>query len=199
MTQVQVQKLKKYLAFRDYLKNNPLILENYPRLKEPVRLFLEQLHHIIKSFETMKTIEGESGAYSQIRDELINSTIYVSRKITTYSLLEELTDIQGVFCYTREELINSDDEKLLKKAKTLLDYCKLYKLDIEYSGIEHSSIVTLTNAIEHFYLLIENIVLDKQIEMQQPAAELDSFRIADEIFENDLFDLHNTLIEKPIH
>lgn len=198
MTQDQLQKLKKYIAFRDLVNNDPLILDNYPHLKPSVQLFLEQLQYILNTSVTMETKESTFISFAKAREELIDSIIFVSRKITAYSLLEEITDIQGVFCYSKDELIISDNEKLITYARALRDYIKLQKIDLDCFGIEQPSLDILINAIEYFNMCMDNVLLDNQIVKYQTVNQSELFTVIDAVFESKLVDLPQPISAKPL-
>jgi hypothetical protein len=88
--------------------------------------------------------------YAWLRNELAKTTVVFSRKITSFALLEELTDIQGLFCYSFEELFLYTDGRLLVTSRLVLAKTKEYLVNIREYGISHTAISNFQNIIDQF-------------------------------------------------
>ena len=87
---------------------------------------------------------------SLLRGELAKTILLFSRKITAFALLEELTDLQGVFCYSYEELFLASDDKLLDISNLILKKTQEYLTGIAEYGISDFTISGFQKTIDQF-------------------------------------------------
>lgn len=197
MQLIQEQKLLKYLSFRDYISQNPLVLEAHKHLISDYNSFLINLNIILKTKEMIDDSNKSDNIYIILREDLIKTTLSVSRKVTAYLLLEEMTEYQGLFCYTYDELAQGNDDTLLKKSGNLFSFIsKWYKELAEYS-INDSLKNKFHDLLEQFSLVIENKRLNEKIEIQKSDHFTQLFRETDEIFEKKLTKLSESILSRP--
>lgn len=153
MTQAQEIQLTAYIAFEENIIHLPGILDKYPYIRPYFDIFSQQLQLILKNKLMLEESEKISNHYSLIRNELAKIIILFSRKITAFALLEELTELQGIFCYSYEELFLASDDKLLDISKIILRKTQEYIGDIVEYGINDSSISGFQNTIDQFIAL----------------------------------------------
>jgi hypothetical protein len=198
MTQLQEHKLEKYLSFREYLNQNPLALEQYPLLKPHYETFLNYLNLILKTKETMEESIKYTCNSKLLKEDLIKVVLSISRKVTAYSLLEELTDIQGMFCYTYEELSQATDEKILKKCQNILQFILKYNKELIDYGIDANLEKNLRDLTDQFHLVLEtkNIYTDTSVASNEHFTYL--INETDEIFEKKLVPISNGIVANPL-
>jgi hypothetical protein len=198
MTQLQEHKLERYLSFREYLNQNPLALEQYPLLKPHYETFLNYLNLILKTKETMEESIKCTCNYNLLKEDLIKVVLSISRKVTAYSLLEELTDIQGMFCYTYEELSQATDEKILKKCQNLLQFILKYNKELIDYGIDANLEKNLRDLTDQFHLVLET----KNIYTETSVASNEHFTYlineTDEIYEKKLVTISSGITINPL-
>jgi hypothetical protein len=197
MNQLQEQKLTRYIAFREFLSQNPLTLEQHPHLKPHYQTFLTHLNLILKTLEIMEENLKTSENYSEIKEELIKVALSVSRKVTAYALLEELTDVQGLFCYTEEELTQDTDEKLLKNCKGILNFISNYRAELKEYGVDKVLENKLRDLTDQFLLIYENKKISHDITIQSTDQFNYLINAADEILESKLLLLSESISSKP--
>jgi hypothetical protein len=196
MTQIQEQKLKKYLHFRDYFSENPLNSELQPTLKLHFENFLHHLDLILKTKEMIDENRKVSENYCFIRDETIQFTLFLSRKITSYALLEELIEAQGLFCFSYDQLVNETDQKLLVLCKNLLQFISLHEPDLVDYGIDKTSISSYRDLLDRHQHIIENKLLCDEIERNHSSLFVELLHKTDDIFEQELEGLNKIVATK---
>jgi NTP pyrophosphatase (non-canonical NTP hydrolase) len=162
MTLVQEEKLKKYLAFREYLLQNPRVIELYPQLRPYYEAFLNYLILILKTNEMMDESANLICNYNRLKNDLIKVALSVSRKVTAYSLLEELTDVLGLFCFTYDELSTAADEKIRKKCLKLLQFILSYKTELMDYGIDMDLENNFRDLLDQFSTIVETKNMQSQ-------------------------------------
>jgi hypothetical protein len=162
MNQTQEEQLRKFLAIREFFAQYPLFIESRPDIKIHYETFLSNLNFILKSKEMMDENNSLLSNYNAVKENLIRVIISISRKITAYSLLEELTDIQGLFCFSYEELSQESDEKLIEKSRNLNQYVFHYKQELLDYGIDDLIENKLCDLTEQFQLLLGTKILQTQ-------------------------------------
>lgn len=196
MTQIQEQKLKKYLHFRDYFLQNPLNSELQLPLKLQFENFLYHLDLILKTKEMIDENRKTSESYCFIRDETIQFTLFLSRKVTSYALLEELTEAQGFFCFSYDQLVNETDQKLLALCKNLLQFITLHETDLMDYGIDKTSISSYRDLIDRHQHIIENKLLCEEIDKNHATLFVELLHKTDYIFEQELEGLNKIVVTK---
>jgi hypothetical protein len=177
MTQAQEQKLLKYLQLQDHLSRNPCALDDYPDLKPLYGLFNQRLLHILK---TQHMID-ECVEYKSLREELVKSAASFCRKITSFALLEEISELQGM-CFTSKELMDGDDPNLIKTCQSILTKSEDFQKDLNDYGIDSDAILSFREHIDRFKAVLCGNSLTNQT--QKEFSRL--FKETDEIFEGKL-------------
>lgn len=155
MTQRQEQKLARLLDFRDFLKDSRSIFGKYPEIEIHYHTFLNCLNQILKSKEMMEENTRYLNQYAHLKEALIISATTVSRNITAYALLEELTDVQGLFCYSIDELSFETDEKIMLKCQSLLLYISNHRLELVDYGIDGELENKFRDLTDQFKAIVE--------------------------------------------
>jgi len=196
MTQVQEQKLKKYIDFREYLSQNPLLVDRNFHLKPHCEAFLNYLNLILKTKEMMEENVKIISDYNQLKKELINVSLTISRKITAYSLLEELTDVQGMFCYTYEELDQESDDRVIKKCQNLLQFVLKFNEELLDYNIDNNLGLKLRSLIDQFQLIFETKRTHIETFTSNNEYITQLLKETDEIFDNNLCNLSEIVMKQ---
>jgi hypothetical protein len=162
MIVIQEQKLNRFIALRDYLAVNPILLEQNNHVIKWYELFLNHLNALINIKTAMEEDFKIELSFAGLRDDLVHSALIISRKITTYSLLEEMTYTHGVYCYTFEELSDGSDVTLLTKCSDLLKFIEVYRRDLTDYGIDLLVEGNFRNLKDHFQSAMETKILNEE-------------------------------------
>lgn len=87
---------------------------------------------------------------SQTREEVLTTAASLSRKFVAYALLEQITQIQGTFCFSYDELASKNNEELLRFSSNLLKSLKDYSCDLADYGIDDEIMLRFQNLISQF-------------------------------------------------
>jgi hypothetical protein len=102
-------------------------------------------------------IEGlHKNGYSVLRDEIITKALFFSRKITTFSMLEELNELHAMFCYSQQELNTTSDEKLIIISQLIINKMREFIYDMGEYGVNDDALSSFLNLLEQFQLSIDN-------------------------------------------
>jgi hypothetical protein len=153
MTKAQEVQLSTYIAFEKHIMHLPVLLEKHPHIRPYFDIFCQQIQLILKNKYMLEESEKITNQYSLLRNELAKTILFFSRKITAFALLEELTDLQGVFCYSYEELFLAPDDKLLDISNLILKKTQEYLTGIAEYGIRDFTISDFQKTIDQFLLL----------------------------------------------
>ncbi len=91
--------------------------------------------------------------YNFSRELLVKMTIFFSRKITAFALLEEQIDLQG-YCFLPSELLLDDD--LLKKCDLIIGQAQKFLRDLGEYDIDENLITSYRELIDEFKTLVNN-------------------------------------------
>ena len=181
MTPVQEQKLLRYLKFQDYLSRNPDTLELYHQLKPHYEIFSQHLILILKT----KQMLDDCIQIKSLRDSLIQTTVFFSRNIISFALLEDITELQDMG-FSSVELTNGADQSLIRAAELLLSRSESFKSDLVDYGIDNDYIARFRDQIDRF----KNTVYSQEISndlVNQTFEDLSKlFEETDELFEGKL-------------
>jgi hypothetical protein len=97
----------------------------------------------------------ENKDYNALREELIRTALTFSRKLTAFALLEELMDLQGMLCFSCEELVLSSDSDLLTKCNIILSKADEYLKDMAEYKIDE----TATSAFQSLINRMETMIV----------------------------------------
>jgi hypothetical protein len=181
MTPVQEQKLSKYLKFQEYLSRFPGALEQYPHLKPFYKLFNQRLVLILKT----KQMLDECVQNKSLRDSLIQNTVSFSRKIISFALLEDITELQGLG-FSPHELMVGADQDLVKTAELLLSKSEDFQNDLIDYGIDDHSIAEFRDQVDKFKNLVYSHEISNDLVNQTFEEFSNLFKETDEIFEGKL-------------
>jgi hypothetical protein len=92
--------------------------------------------------------------YKIMRELLIKNTLLLSRKITAFALLEEQSDLQGMYSFVPDELFLIEDTDLLNKCDSFLNQIQLFMKDLGEYGIDENLINSYQALIDQFKLAI---------------------------------------------
>lgn len=186
MTQTQEQKLNTFLLFRDDFTQKSLNDNLQPSLKPHFENFLYHLNLILKTCDMMDEYAKTTEEYSLTRNEIIQFTLSLSRKVTAFALLEEMIETQGTFCYTYNELANEADSKLMDQCKGMLHFISTHQFDLSDYDVDNDTVLSYHRLIDRFKLVAESKAMaEEQQQMHAPlVAEL--FSKTEDIFVNQL-------------
>jgi hypothetical protein len=88
--------------------------------------------------------------YLVMREMLIKTTIFFSRKMTAFAMLEEQSDLQGLCSIHPDELLVIEDNDLLKKCDAILVRAKAFIKDLVEYGIDEPSLSSYGNLVNQF-------------------------------------------------
>jgi hypothetical protein len=181
MTQSQEQKLSRYLLFQEHISRNPYILDKYSNLKPLYELFNKHLLLILKTKEML----DEQTQNKSLREELVSTTVSFCRKITSFALLEEISELQGM-CFSNNELLVSNDQDLIKTCQLVLNKSDDFQDDLDNYGIDKQSIAVFRDQLDRFKASVHHNELSELIANQAFDEFSDLFKETDKIFEGKL-------------
>lgn len=89
-------------------------------------------------------------SYVEVKLKLIKLAVEASKNITTFSLLEEMTELQGQFCYSDNELHRYNNDILVLKCYLLHKKLAEHITDLADYGITERKLVQMEQTIEDF-------------------------------------------------
>ena len=181
MTPAQEQKLSKYLKFQEYLSRFPDALEAYPHLNPLYELFSQRLVLILKT----KHMLDECVQNKSLRDVLIQTAASLSRKITSFALLEDITELQGLG-FSSHELLLDDDEHLVKNCQLLLSKSEYFRNDLIDYGIDDVIINGFRDQLDKFKASVHDNEISHDLVNQTFEEFSNLFNETDKIFEGNL-------------
>jgi hypothetical protein len=92
-------------------------------------------------------------SYVEVKLKLIKLAVEASKNITTFSLLEEMTDLQGQFCYSDSELLRYNNDILVLKCYLLQKKLAEHINDLADYGITERKLAQLEQTIEDFKII----------------------------------------------
>ena len=98
----------------------------------------------------------EFNHYKVIRELLVKTTIMFSRKMTAFAMLEEQSDLQGLYGLLPEELNLIEDCDLLKKCNSIFSHAKIFIKDLTEYGIDEGSLNSFNSLINQFKQITAN-------------------------------------------
>lgn len=181
MTPAQEQKLTKYLKLQEYLTQFPDVLELHPHLKPYYNLFSQRLSHILKT----KQMLDECVQNNSLRDLLIHTAASFSRKITSFALLEDITELQGLG-FSPHELLVGNDDHLLKTCQLLLDKAEHFRADLLDYGLDELKIDGFRDQMDQFKMSVHHAEISNDLVNQTFEEFSNLFSETDEIVEGKL-------------
>jgi hypothetical protein len=181
MTPAQEQKLSRYLSFQEYLSRCPDALDNYPHFKPLYDSFNQYISLILKT----KQMLDDCVQNKSLRDVLIQTAASFSRKITSFALLEDITELQGLG-FSSHELLVGDDQRLLKTCQLLLTKSEDFKKDLMDYGIDGKTIDEFRDQIDQFKISVYNNEISNDLVNQTFEEFSKLFKETDQVFEGKL-------------
>lgn len=145
------QKLPGYIKLQEYLAKNLLVFDKKPHLLPLFEIFNEHLSFIIKNTH----MHDEYKHYQPVKEELVSLASSFCRKITSYALLEEIAELQGM-CFSPQELMRSDDQELIRICHVILSRALDCKNELEEYGIDDMARNIFSDLIERFNSIVNN-------------------------------------------
>ncbi len=186
MTQTQEQKLNTFLLFRDDFTQKSLNDNLQPSLQPYFENFLYHLNLILKTRDMMDEYAKTAEEYSLTRNEIIQFTLSLSRKVTAFALLEEMIETQGTFCYTCNELANEADSKLMDQCKGMLHFISTHLSDLSDYDVDNDTIRSYHRLIDRFKLVVESKTMGEEQEQMHAPLVAELFSKTEDIFVNQL-------------
>lgn len=124
--------------------------------------------------------------YSLTRNEIIQFTLSLSRKVTAFALLEEMIETQGTFCYTCNELANEADSKLMDQCKGMLHFISTHLSDLSDYDVDNDTIRSYHRLIDRFKLVVESKTMGEEQEQMHAPRVAELFSKTEDIFVNQL-------------
>lgn len=84
------------------------------------------------------------------REEIVATALSLSRKITAFTLLEELSDLHAVFSYSLSELKTINDDKLILIAHLIVNKIAEFIDDMGEYGIKDYDLSHFLQKLENF-------------------------------------------------
>ena len=94
-----------------------------------------------------------SDSYVEAKLNLIKFAVELSKRLTTFALLEEITELQGQFCYSDAELEKYDPHVLILKCQLLYNILTEYSSDLADYEITESKLACFKRTIETFQFM----------------------------------------------
>ncbi len=100
--------------------------------------------------------EPDLDFYYSLREDIIKSSLLFCRKITTFAMLEELSDLQAMFCYSEQELSKVSDDKLIIISNLIINKLREFVCDMGEYDVDDTSIDKFFDLIDKFQDIIKN-------------------------------------------
>jgi len=98
----------------------------------------------------------DDNLYFSLREEIIENSLSFSRKITAFAMLEELSDLHAMFCYSQQELSNTKDDTLIIISHHIINKLREFVDDMGEYGVDDDSLAAFLNLTERFQSAIRN-------------------------------------------
>jgi hypothetical protein len=89
-----------------------------------------------------------SDTFVEARLNLIKFAVELSKRLTTFALLEEIIELQGQFCYSEAELQKYDNNILILKCQLLYKKLAEHSIDLADYEITESKLAYFKRTIE---------------------------------------------------
>lgn len=150
MDPLQEQTLSRYIHLRDHISGHPYFFEMFPVLQPDFEALSHRLSLILKSKDMF-----EESDFLTLKEDLIVLASSCCRKLTSYSLLEDIKELQGMF-FSPDELHLLSDAELLRICEQISDKYTEYRKDLADYGINDSCIDNLQKLTDRFQTLLKN-------------------------------------------
>ena len=96
----------------------------------------------------------ENAEYHELREQLVKTALIFSRKITAFALLEELIDLQGMFCFSADELVLANDQDLIKKCGIIANKAEEFLKDLSDYNIDEQAVSSFQQTIDRLSVIV---------------------------------------------
>jgi len=151
MNAKQKNKFAMELALRDFLNQNATITSPLPNFAALFSSFSENMDTIRQISEQQETDRtGITRSKEQIKNDLINSTLDVSDKLTAYAKMTENTVLEGEVWSPKSMLRKSHGSLLANRALSLYDKAAELREALAAYGITSEGLTAFKNAIDRY-------------------------------------------------
>jgi len=182
MTNLQIQKLRMYIALSILLKENPAILAKLPNGTK----LLTALDNAIADIQANNLRQQESDAIlreqlEELHKNLVNNIIATSRKMQAFADSKKSNALLKDIKFTKTDLANISDIELVQIAKKLHETVNLYLAELEKYELDAETQKTLLADITVYETTTPK--LDKWLRDQKEITNIlrVNFKTADEI------------------
>ena len=182
MTNLQIQKLRMYIALSILLKENPAILAKLPNGTK----LLTALDNAIADIQANNLRQQESDRIlreqlEELRKNLVNNIIATSRKMQAFADSKKSNALLKDIKFTKTDLANISDIELVQIAKKLHETVNLYLAELEKYELDAETQKTLLADITVYETTTPK--LDKWLRDQKEITNIlrVNFKTADEI------------------
>lgn len=99
----------------------------------------------------MNNYSALQNSLQELKSKLIGLAVEASKKFTTFTLVEEMVELQAQFCYSESELAKYNNEILVNKCQLLLKKLTEHVKDLSEYGISDRKLMLLKQTIEDFH------------------------------------------------
>lgn len=96
-------------------------------------------------------------SYVETKLRLIKLAVEACKNLTTFSLLEEIVELQGQFCYSEAELQKYNNDILILKCQLLFKKLSEHTSDLVDYGITDKKLNQMKQTIDEFRIITQNI------------------------------------------
>ena len=100
--------------------------------------------------------EPDQNLYYALREEIIKNALSFSRKMTAFAMLEELSDVQAMFCYSQQELTNAKDERLILISHLIITKFREFLDDMSEYGVDEYALTSFFDLTERFQTAVDS-------------------------------------------
>lgn len=151
MNGYQESKLNMYLASRDYLGDNAIILDPLPNFQANYRAFQDSINQIQQSGEQQNfNKSGIATGKSQLKQALVTLAADTARKLTAFAKFSNNNTLLGEVSYSESDLKRCADTNLYNSAQGIYDRAQSNIDALTAYGITAASQTALIDAINAF-------------------------------------------------
>ncbi|MDP4207358.1 MAG: hypothetical protein Q8928_00960 [Bacteroidota bacterium] len=101
----------------------------------------------------------EYDKYQLLREQLIKTAVSFSRNITAFALLEEQSDLFGMFGFSPNDLPGLQDEELIKRCNLMLGVIQEFNKDLNDYGINEENAKAFRLLTDRLKLTLKSTVV----------------------------------------
>jgi hypothetical protein len=104
-----------------------------------------------------KQMTNEYEPFKLLREELVKTAALFCRKITSFALLEEISELQGM-CFSQNELMALNGQELISSCQIMLDKTMDHRNDLIEYGIDDQFLNLFCDQMDKFKALYHDEV-----------------------------------------